>query len=81
MAPRLMGTPRTEAQKVWTIRRPLPYIPAPSPIRALKRVHSRSYAQWVPGLYSSVHSRDTTAQWMEAKHPAIKLIIAQAGTL
>ena len=37
MAPRLMGTCSTEAQKVCTIRRPLPYVPASSPMRALNR--------------------------------------------
>src|SRR5437016_2779744 len=36
MAPKLMGTCNTEAQNVCTIRRPFPYVPASSPMRALE---------------------------------------------
>src|SRR5882762_5038984 len=37
MAPRLSGTWRTEAQKVWIVRRPVPWVPAISPTRAVNR--------------------------------------------
>ena len=37
IAPKLIGTCNTEAQKVCTIRRPFPYVPANSPMSALNR--------------------------------------------